>query len=217
MAQGSLSLTGHPGAMLTTMHRYAASGRARRSQGGLGSLRVGTAVAIAAALLSTAACADDATNEDDLGATRAQLSAGPDPNGILGLEIISTGEVTEVVDVNAFRMDKDGIEAGVPDDLTAPSPGETPAYADLGQLDRDDFVRGDDELGYGTGQEQVLVLVPRADLDLSVGDPVRVVGTVRSLDAEAIEEVYDVQIDTDAYAPYLNQLVVVAETVSAAP
>lgn len=170
----------------------------------------------AAVALTVAGCADDA-QDGDLGATRAQLSAGPDPNGMLGLEVTSIGEVTEVLDNNAFRMDKNGIEPGVPEDLTPPSPGESPAYTDLDQLDRDAFVRGDDELGYGTDQEQALVIVPNADLDLSAGDPVQITGTVRSLDAEAIEEVYDVEIDTDAYAPYLNQLVIIAETVSAVP
>lgn len=169
-----------------------------------------TGVAVA---LTTAACAGE--DDNSLEATRAQLGAGPDPNGILGLEVTSVGEITEVLDNNAFRMDKDGITPGVPEDLTSPSPGASPAYTDLDQLDPDAFVAGDEDLNYGTDQEMVFVVVPGADLDLTAGDPVRITGTIRSLDAEAIEEVYDVEIDTDTYAPYLNQLVVVAESVSA--
>ncbi len=185
---------------------------ARRSTARQGWAATAAAAAVA---LTAVGCAEDAGQDESLGATRAQLGAGPDPNGMLGLEVTSIGEVTEVLDNNAFRMDKDGVEPGVPDDLTPPSPGAAPAYTDLDQLDKDAFFTGDDDLGYGTDQEQVLVLVPGADLDLRAGDPVRVVGTIRSLDAEGIEEVYDVEIDTDAYAPYLDQLVVVAESVSA--
>lgn len=174
------------------------------------------AASVTVVALAASACADGAGGDDTLGATRAQLSAGPDPDGILGLEVAAIGEVTEVVHMNAFRMDKDGLTPGVPDDLTPPSPGEAPAYTDLDELDQDGFVSGDEELGRGTDQEAALVLVPGADLDLSAGDPVRVVGTVRSLDAEAIEEVYDVEIDSDTFAPYLDQLVIVAESVAPA-
>lgn len=171
-------------------------------------------VAFAGALLA-AGCGDD--GDDDLDASAAQLGAGPDASGLLGLEVTAVGEVTEVVANNAFRMDKNGLQPGVPDDLTPPSPGESPAYTDLGELHEETFTRGDEEFALGAEQEQALVLVPGADLDLQAGDRVQVSGTVRSLDAEAIEQVYEVEIDTDAYAPYLNQLVVVAETVSGVP
>lgn len=171
---------------------------------------------VSAVTLTASACVDDPGEDDTLGATRAQLSAGPDADGVLGLEVAAIGEVTEVVASNAFRMDKDGITPGVPEDLTPPSPGEAPAYTDLGDLDQDSFVSGDEELADGTDREDALVLVPGADLDLSAGDPVRVVGTVRSLDAQAIEEVYGVEIDSDSFAPYLDQLVVVAESVAPA-
>lgn len=194
------------------------SSRAAHRRPTVGATRRGHLIAplALAVTLLAAGCADDG-EDDDLGATRAQLGAGPDASGLLGLEVTAVGEVTEVVDNNAFRMDKDGIEPGVPEDLTRPSPGEDPAYTDLGELDEEAYTRGDEEFALGTDQEQTLVLVPGADLDLSAGDRVQVRGTVRSLDAEAIEQVYEVEIDTDAYAPYLNQLVVVAETVSALP
>lgn len=170
---------------------------------------------LALAVLLLAGCGDD--GEDDLGATPAQLGAGPDASGLLGLEVTAVGEITEIVANNAFRVDKDGIEPGVPEDLTRPSAGADPAYTPLGELDQEAFTRGDEELALGRDQEQTLVLVPGADLELRAGDRVQISGTIRSLDAEAIEQVYEVEIDTDTYAPYLDQLVVVAETVTTLP
>lgn len=166
-----------------------------------------------AALLAVgvAACGDDADGAEDVDAATDEVSdaTGLDANGMLGLEVTSAGEVTEILENNAFRMDKDGLDPGT--DASAQPTSEEPD--DLDYYDTDGLTAGDQELGYGTEQEDVLVLVPGADLDLRSGDPVVVSGTVRSLDAEGIEEVYDVAIDEDVYAPYENQLVIIAQTV----
>ncbi len=170
--------------------------------------------AAALLVLGVAGCGDDAGDVEEVDAVADEESELPelDANGMLGLEVTVVGEVSEVLDNNAFRMDKDGL-----DPATAPDTDDEPlndsAYEDLDHYDTDALTSGDEELGYGTDQENVLVLVPNADLELRSADPVRVSGTIRALDAEAIEELYDVAIDADVYAPYDNQLVIIAETV----
>jgi len=173
--------------------------------------------AAALLVLGVAACGDDSDEVDGGDAVSDEGSALPglDANGMLGLEVTVVGEVSEMLDNNAFRMDKDGL-----DPTTAPDTDDEPleeeplgADGDLDYYDTDALTSGDDELGYGTDQENVLVLVPNADLDLRSDDPVRVSGTIRALDAEAIEELYGVAIDADVYAPYENQLVIIAESV----
>jgi len=167
----------------------------------------------AAALLAVglAACGDDAEGTEEVDGAGEEVSdpTGLDANGMLGLEVTAVGEVTEMLDNNAFRMDKDGLDP----DSDASAAGDPEPSGDTDYYDTDALTAGDDELSYGTEQEGVLVLVPEADLELRSGDPVRVSGTVRSLDAEGIEEVYGVAIDADVFAPYENQLVIIAQTV----
>lgn len=174
---------------------------------------VSRGVAVSAAVLlalGAAACGDDGEVDAvaDGGAEEAEGLPGLDANGMLGLEVTAVGEVTEVLENNAFRMDKDGLD---PASAEGADPGTD--GGDLDPYDTEAFTEGDEAFRYGTEQEDVLVLVPGADLDLRAGDPVRVSGTIRSLDAESIEEVYDVAIDEDVYAPYEDQLLIVAETV----
>lgn len=191
------------------------------------------ALPLAAALvLGASACSGDSAaeavdGEEEIGGTSGEEAAGDDlvgvdldpespptgldANGMLGLEVVTVGEVTESVENNAFRMDKDGLDPLA--DVEVPSPGADDPGLDY--YDTDGLTAGDDAFGYGTDQEDVLVIVPGADLDLTAGDPVQVSGTIRALDASAIEEAYDVEIDEDVFAPFEDQLVIIASTVEA--
>lgn len=172
---------------------------------------------VALLVLGVAACGDDADEVGDAGVAADEEVELPDldANGMLGLEVTVVGEITEMLDNNAFRMDKDGLDPATAPDADDEPLEEAPpgVHDDVDYYDTDALTSGDEELGYGTDQENVLVLVPNADLELRSDDPVRVSGTIRELDAEAIEEVYGVAIDADIYAPYQNQLVIVAATV----
>jgi len=73
--------------------------------------------AAALLVLGLAACGDEAEEVDAIADEDSELPE-LDANGMLGLEVTVVGEVTEMLDSNAFRMDKDGLGVHVrPGDL----------------------------------------------------------------------------------------------------
>lgn len=175
---------------------------------GTGRRRLVAAASALALVGGLAACGDD----DDAAEVGQDVVEGrpdgPDARGLLGLDVTAEGDVEEWLATNAFRLDKDGVGTTVDtEDLTDALEDEA-TTEDLATEEDDIYVEG-------TDRQAALVIVPRADLDVRAGDPVRVTGTIRALDADAIEELYDVSIDADAdpEEASVEQLVIVAESV----
>ncbi|MDP9072458.1 MAG: hypothetical protein M3N68_14465 [Actinomycetota bacterium] len=112
---------------------------------------------------------------------------------LVGLEVTADGNVAEVVDPMAFRLDKDGT-------------GE----ADRPALDDERF--GDVELA----DKPVLVLDVRKT-SVKEGGAVRVTGTVRQLDVAEAERLFGVDLDDRLYGPFDKRLVIVADRVATLP
>ena len=118
---------------------------------------------------------------------------GPDP-ALVGLEVTASGDVTELVAPIAFRIDKDGI-------------GEEVEEAEFGDEDFDDL---------DVVEEGVLVIDVR-ETDLAEGAAVRVTGTVRRFQLTEAERLFDVDLDDQIYAPFDDELVIVADEVVQEP
>lgn len=109
---------------------------------------------------------------------------------IVGLEVTATGNVTELIDPMAFRIDKDGV-------------GDQPGPV----IDDEAF----DEVELA--QRHVLV-IDATKTGLSLAQPVRVTGTVRQLDLVEAERLFDVDLDDRLYAPFEQELVIFADEVT---
>ncbi len=129
-------------------------------------------------------------------ATTSEAGVGDDLGpraSVVGLEVTASGNVAEVVDPMAFRLDKDGT-------------GE----ADRPALDDERF--GDVELA----DKPVLVLDVRKTA-VKEGGAVRVTGTVRQLDVDEAERLFGVDLDDHLYGPFHERLVIVADRVTSLP
>lgn len=118
---------------------------------------------------------------------------GPDPS-LVGLEITASGDVTDILAPIAFRIDKDGI-------------GEEVEEAELGDEDFDDL---------DVVEEGVLVIDVQ-ETELAEDAAVRVTGTVRRFELTEAERLFDVELDDDIYAPFDDELVIVADEVVREP
>lgn len=114
---------------------------------------------------------------------------------LVGLEVATSGNVTEVLGATAFRLDKDGIGSG-----------DTP----VPEFDDDDF--GDADLA----KETVLVLDPRSTAGVVSGDAVQVTGTIRQFDLREVERIFEVDLDDRLFGPFHERLVIVADQVAKA-
>ncbi len=134
---------------------------------------------------------------------RSTAVPAPDPSdaevadvgerSVVGLEVATSGNVTELLGRTGFRIDKDGI--GVAD---APIP----------EFDDDDF--GDADLA----KQTVLVLDPRSPAELVPGDAVHLSGTVRQFDLREVERIFEVDLDDRLFGPFHERLVIVADQVT---
>ncbi len=130
--------------------------------------------------------AKGATPEPD-----AAASDAPPALSLAGLEVTASGNVTEVIDPMAFRIDKDGVG----DEARAPV------------LDDESF--DDVELA-----ERHVLVVHTAKTGLNLGDPVRISGTVRQLDIAEAERLFDVDLDDRLYGPFERELVIFTDEVT---
>lgn len=164
-------------------------------------------------------------------------TAGPDPvadtgadanttavdeeldNSLIGLEVTTTGNVSEVVDDNAFRIDKDGL--GQPTGVTR---DEAIEDYDADFFDDDEYFYDyeyatayDDEFGEADVLDEGALVLDVNGTDVALDDGVRVDGTIRRFEENTLEEVYDVDLDDDLYDAYEDHLVLVASNVQPMP
>lgn len=143
-----------------------------------------------ALLVTVTACGDEP--EEPFGAAPVDDlddDVSPDPS-LVGLEVTTSGDVTEVVAPIAFRIDKDGI--GVEADV---SEFDDEVFDDLDLVD-----------------EGVLVIDVR-ETEVAEGTSVEVVGTVRRFDLAEAERLFDIDLDDEIYGPFSEELVIVADEV----
>jgi hypothetical protein len=115
----------------------------------------------------------------------------PPALSLAGLEVTAAGNVTELLDPMAFRIDKDGV-------------GDETHNPVL-----DDEAFDDVELA----ERHVLVIDP-GKTGLNLGEPVRISGTVRELDIAEAERLFDVDLDDRLFGPYERELVIFADEVT---
>ncbi len=112
---------------------------------------------------------------------------------LVGLEVATSGNVTELLGPTGFRIDKDGV--GVTD---APIP----------EFDDEDF--GDADVA----KETVLVLDPKGTANVVPGDAVQLNGTIRQFDLREVERIFEVDLDDRLFGPFHERLVIVAAQVT---
>lgn len=142
-----------------------------------------------------------------------------------GLEVTVNGNVSELVDGNAFQVDKDGL--GQEGDTSDPVTFEDDYFDDdfdvFDYYEDDDFdfydydyYVADDEEFDEFDERGVLVVTPGGS-EVAVGDAVQVNGTLRYFDEATLEGIYDVEFDDSLYGSYEDQYVIVADAVKTLP
>lgn len=136
-------------------------------------------------------------------------------NQLIGLEVTVAGNVSEVVDDNAFRIDKDGL--GQPTDTSG---DDVVGDYDAEYFEGDDYYYDyeygtayDDEFGDAGVLEEGALVLDVSQTDVELNDGVRVNGTIRRFEETTLEDVYDVDLDDDLYDAYEDHLVLVASNV----
>ncbi len=128
------------------------------------------------------------------GAVAEPDAADPDAPPALslaGLEVTAAGNVTELIDPMAFRIDKDGVGDEAPNPVL------------------DDEAFDDVELA-----ERHVLIIHSTNTGLTLGDPVRISGTVRELDIAEAERLFDIDLDDRLYGPFERELVIFADEVT---
>lgn len=176
---------------------------------------------VLALLLSACGDPDSGAAADDGEDDNAQDTTTVDDeltDPLVGLEVAVAGNVSEVVDDNAFRIDKDGL--GEPTGASEEEIiGDVDDYDDE-YFDRDtyyyDYEYGtayDEEFGDSDVLEEGVLVVDFKQTDVQLEDGVRVNGTIRRFAETTLEDVYDVDLNNDIYDPYEDHLVIVASNV----
>lgn len=158
---------------------------------------------------------DDVTNT---AADRAALAdpfereGGEDvaPDSIVGLEVSAVGVVTEVLSDEALRLGRDGL--GALQDTPQEGTGLDYDY-DYGEYLVEDDEELEDDDAASTG---VLVVDGKGLRSVEEGEAVRVSGTVRRLDLDRIESLYDIDLAEESLVGDEGSLVVVADTITEA-
>ena len=191
----------------------------------------GLAVAAAAGMLLVACGDDDDLAEpvvDPVDPVEDVADADLDPAHLDGLDVTVTGNVSEVVDGQAFRIDKDGLgeaDEAAPDDDVALDFDDDYFDDDYDLYDYYEYDYDYYDYDYYTGfdteyedfdEEGVLVLTP-AGTAVAADAAVQVNGTLRQFDELTLETVYDVDFDDELYGTYDSQYVIVADSVKTLP
>lgn len=191
---------------------------------------------VAAGVLLLSACGDEdpvdeAVDDETVGevdATDDELAAGDDLHNpqLGGLDVTVTGNVTEVIDDQAFRIDKDGLGESTtePDDETddVAVDSEDDYFDDEYDVyDYYDYDYDYYDYGYYTDFDDefddfeetgVMVVTPDGS-DVSVDGAVQANGTLRYFDEGTLETLYEVDFDDELYGTYNDQYVIVADSV----
>ncbi len=130
-------------------------------------------------------------------ATTTSIPDRTDPDAppalsLVGLEVTASGNITELVGPVGLRIDKDGV-------------GDEPAGPVL-----DDEAFDDVELA----ERHVLVMATKKTTGLTLGEPVRVSGTVRELELAEAERLFGIDLDDALFGPLERELVIIADEVS---
>lgn len=184
-------------------------------------LRTAAIPAVAVAVLALAGCGGEEP-EPGTAAPGTTTFEVPEEDieveGMVGLEVSAVGNVSQIVDPNAFRLDKDGL-GGPSDPPGNAAPGTYYDYYDYDYYDYDYLTRYDNDFGDGdivnTGLLVVDVRGTKA-APVAVGDKLRVSGTIRRFEQSTIESVYGVNLVDEVYDPYEDRLVLVADSVTPA-
>ena len=185
-------------------------------------LRIAALPMVVAAALTLSACGDDeaavatdtTTNDSVVDVPASDLDA----EGVVGLEVTAVGNVSEILDPNGFRIDKDGL-GGPTDPAGTPAPGSYYDYYDYDYYDYDDLTEYDEDFGDADIADAGLLVLNVSGTEaapVAVGDKLRVSGTIRRLDRASIDTVYGVDLAEDLYQPYEDRLVLVADSVAPA-
>lgn len=164
-----------------------------------------------------AGCSDDVTNTASDRAALAdpfEREGGEDvaPDSIVGLEVSAVGVVTEVLSDEALRLGRDGL--GALQDTPQEGTGLDYDYDyDYGEYLVEDDEELEDDDAASTG---VLVVDGKGLRSVEEGEAVRVSGTVRRLDLDRIESLYDIDLAEESLVGDEGSLVVVADTITEA-
>lgn len=158
--------------------------------------------------------AEDALADD---ADDALPGEGAAAEAVVGLEVTFVGDVTEVLDEQGFRVDKDGVETEEQAEADVyGDDGYYDEFYDYDYTDSDYLTEYDDELGETAAADRGVVVVAPGGTSVALSDDVRVSGTLRLLDLEGLEDAYEVELDETVYGDQEQRLVVVASSVSPA-
>jgi hypothetical protein len=186
---------------------------------GLGLSGCGEGDEVEAAETTEATEATEATEVEDAAgevSDSGESESGPTTlavatDSIVGLEVTAVGNVAEIVDVDAFRLDRDGL--GSPADDIQQLPDTEYGYYDFDYDDFEDLTKNDEEFDDTDAVEQGVLVVNVAGEEISLRDPVRVSGTIRRADQETIENLYDLDLPDETWVEFEDRLLIVAHSV----
>lgn len=173
------------------------------------------AAAVLAISAGTAGCSEDVTN------TAADRAALADPfereedvavDGLVGLEVTIVGNVDEVLSDEALRVGRDGL--GSSEDTQQEGAG---LDYDYDYYDNEDLVEYDEEFEDDDAVDVGVLVVDGTGLpSVEEGEAVRVSGTVRRLDPDRIEALYDIDLADEVLGDDEGAPVIVADTITEA-
>lgn len=182
-------------------------------------LRAPVAAAVLLALgLSASACGSDTAVEAGAEPSAQESASSTEPtlevatDSIVGLEVTAVGNVSELVDENAFRLDRDGL--GSASDKVEDEPEYDYGYYDYDYYDYGELTLYDEEFEDEDAVDEGVLVLNVGKSTLALEDKVRVSGTIRRFDQAMIEQIYDVDLLDETWVDYEDRLVLVAHSVN---